>query len=134
MTTNISQLIHIAATLNCEHARMTTAPTRWIFDQVHSRKPLPTESASVKNQKTQYAYCEVLMPQYLAMLKDPEGIPRAWGRAPGAIEAEAIAKIELEAYRDAKRTGGDHYLATAKYTLECHTVEEWEAITGNWRH
>ncbi len=50
---------------------MTTAPTRWIFDQVHSRKPLPTESASVKNQKTQYAYCEVLMPQYLAMLKDP---------------------------------------------------------------
>src|SRR5207249_10423365 len=40
MTTNISQLIHIAATLNCEHARMTTAPTRWIFDQVHSRKPL----------------------------------------------------------------------------------------------
>ena len=112
---------------------MTTAPTRWIFDQVHSRKPLPTESASVKNQKTQYAYCEVLMPQYLAMLKDPEGIPRAWGRAPGAIEAEAIAKIELEAYRNAKRTGGDHYLATAKYTLECHTVEEREAITGNRR-
>ena len=67
------------------------------------------------------------------MFKDPEGTPRAWGRAPGTIEAEAIAKIELEAYRNAKRSGGDHYLATAKYTLECHTVEEREAITGNRR-
>jgi len=98
---------------------MRTALTRWIFDQVHSRKLLTTESENV------------LMPQYLAMFKDPEGIPRAWGRAPGAIEAEALAKIELEAYRDVKRTGGDHYLATANYTLECHTVKEWEAIAGN---
>src|SRR5207247_10868387 len=73
-------LIHIAATLNCEHARMRTAPTRWIFDQIHSRKPLPTESGYVPNQKTPYAHCEVLMSQYLAMFRDPGGKRRAWGR------------------------------------------------------
>ena len=58
---------------------------------------------------------------YLAMYKDPQGMPRAFGRSSDRIQAEAAAKLELEAYRDEKRAVGDP-LADATFMLE--VVEE----------
>lgn len=54
---------------------------------------------------------------YLAMYLDPQGLPRAYGKAPDAIDAQAIAQIELDAYRDAKRAVGDPLAALMRRRL-----------------
>lgn len=55
--------------------------------------------------------------KWIATYKDSSGMPRAWSVSVDRIQAEASAKIELEAYRDEKSALGDP-LATDTYTLE----------------
>jgi len=57
---------------------------------------------------------------YIAFFSDPQGMPRAFGKSPAREDAIAIAQIELEAYRDEKKSVGDP-LADARFTL---TVKE----------
>jgi hypothetical protein len=57
------------------------------------------------------------MTRYVAIYKDSQGMPRAWARSNDRIQAEAAAKLELEAYRDEKAALGDP-LATDTFTLE----------------
>lgn len=52
----------------------------------------------------------------LAYFADPQGMPRAWGKSATEADAVAIAQIELDTYRDAKRIVGDP-LADATFTL-----------------
>lgn len=52
--------------------------------------------------------------RYLAMFKDATGLPRAWAVAPDRIDAEASAKLELEAYRDEHSDRQEPFTLTVK--------------------
>ena len=54
---------------------------------------------------------------FIAIYKDPQEMPRAWARSIDRIQAEAYAYVELQEYKDEKRTVGDP-LADATFTLE----------------
>jgi hypothetical protein len=58
--------------------------------------------------------------QWVAMYLDATGLPRAWGAAPTKTDAEAIAKIELEAYRET------HSDRQEPFTLKMTTSEKGE--------
>ena len=55
--------------------------------------------------------------EFIAIYKDPDGIPRAWGIGSNKDLAGRAALIELEEYREGKRALGDP-LGRATFTCE----------------
>jgi len=55
--------------------------------------------------------------KFLAMYLDPQGMPRAWGRAATRLVAVARADQELASYRKSKE-GVDDEAAKAEYRLK----------------
>lgn len=60
---------------------------------------------------------------YLAMYKDPDGAPRAFGQAKSKSQAVEIAKAQLATYREKKLKLGDP-LSHARYSLHVEEVLE----------
>lgn len=58
--------------------------------------------------------------KFVAMALDPDGIPRAWGRADDENTARQMCDHQLMLYRDKKRAVGDP-LAFAKFTIKIST-------------
>jgi hypothetical protein len=54
------------------------------------------------------------MTRYTAIWRDATGIPRAYGHSDCIIDAQAIAIIELEAYKD------EHFDRQEPFTLTVH--------------
>lgn len=44
---------------------------------------------------------------YLAMMIDPDGLPRAWGKSRSKAKAESVARQQLMKYRQKKLELGD---------------------------
>jgi hypothetical protein len=68
----------------------------------------------------------------VAMYKDSQGMPRAWAISIDRIQAEASAKLELEAYQNEKTALGDP-LAIDTFTLEVITLTTTPTHMSNGR-
>ena len=60
---------------------------------------------------------DAIRPKWMAIYMDATGLPRAWGLSPNKDDAEAIAKLELEAYRD------EHHDRQEPFTLRFHRID-----------
>jgi hypothetical protein len=59
---------------------------------------------------------------YIAIYKDPDGLPRCWAAAKARQQAINKAGLELDEYRKEKRANGDP-LAYANFTIEITETE-----------
>lgn len=62
---------------------------------------------------------------HMAMFKDRDGLPRAYGVSTFVDDAVAIAKLELEAYRDEHNTRDQE-----PFTLETQLISPIEPELG----
>lgn len=65
---------------------------------------------------------EITAGEFIAIYKDPDGIPRAWGIGSSKLLAAGAAHRALCDYRDEKRAVSDP-LANAEFTCE---IKEYE--------
>ena len=61
--------------------------------------------------------------KFIAIARDPAGIPRAWGLSDRRMGAEAECINQLDRYRQKKAMTGDP-LASAKYDIEVEELPE----------
>lgn len=60
---------------------------------------------------------------YLVMRLDPEGLPRAWGKAPTVEAARKEAARQLDAYVAKRRALGESWHVVADFTEEVSAVD-----------